>query len=220
MKIINSLLLTIVLFTTSMTSHAGKIYRFLDKEGVSTMSKSLPPYAAQQGYDILDDKSLRLIERVQSQQEQKAQRQRQVLADAEKERKERLQEEEAQRIKEQKMQDQNLIDRYPSEAVLIEYQQADNKYHQGHLKDQRDRLDSLKKTLRDLQTQAGELELNGQQISEGLTKKLATTQINIQKTTEAISQKQQEIDAMNKEYEKNLLRLRQLLTVDDAETLN
>jgi hypothetical protein len=28
------------------------------------MSTSLPPYAAQRGYDVLDDSSLRLIERV------------------------------------------------------------------------------------------------------------------------------------------------------------
>ena len=56
--------LGLFLTLTSLASQAGQVYRFKDDSGVKTMSKTLPPYAAQQGYEILDDTSLRVIEKV------------------------------------------------------------------------------------------------------------------------------------------------------------
>jgi len=52
------LLVTLLLLSLTMPAMAGKLYRFPDKNGISTISRSLPPSAAQGGYDILDDKSL------------------------------------------------------------------------------------------------------------------------------------------------------------------
>ena len=56
--------LSLFLTLTSLASHAGQVYRFKDDSGVKTMTKTLLPYAAQQGYEILDDTSLRVIEKV------------------------------------------------------------------------------------------------------------------------------------------------------------
>jgi hypothetical protein len=51
-----------ILITTSLAVHAGQVFRFQGENGVTTMSKTLPPYAAQKGYAILDDASMRVIE--------------------------------------------------------------------------------------------------------------------------------------------------------------
>jgi hypothetical protein len=59
-------ILAVALSLVSLASYAGNIYRFHDENRVSTLSKTLPPYAAQQGYEILDDKSFLVIKRVMS----------------------------------------------------------------------------------------------------------------------------------------------------------
>lgn len=58
----SSFLLSLCLVSGSI--FAGQLFRFNDESGTPTLSKTLPPEAAQQGYDILDDKTMRLIERV------------------------------------------------------------------------------------------------------------------------------------------------------------
>ncbi|MCB2425794.1 DUF4124 domain-containing protein, partial [Methylophaga pinxianii] len=51
-------------FLIATTVSAAQLYRFTDENGIPTLSKTLPPEVAQQGYDILDEKSMRVIERV------------------------------------------------------------------------------------------------------------------------------------------------------------
>ncbi len=80
-----------LLLIISLPAEAGKIYRYTDNNGVSTLSKSLPPYAAQKGYDILDETSLRLIERVHTREELIQIQQKQDIKD-------QIKEQEQQRI--------------------------------------------------------------------------------------------------------------------------
>lgn len=54
------------LFVLISPATAGKLYRFPNEEGVPTLSRNLPPSASQKGYDILDDKTLRLLEHVEA----------------------------------------------------------------------------------------------------------------------------------------------------------
>ncbi len=211
MKLLN-LTLVIILSMTSISASAGRIYRFLDKEGISTMSKILPPYAAQQGYDILDDSSLRLIERVYTQADLiKIQEEKKRLEDAEEKKRSKI---EAKRIKEaeQRARDRNLLARYPTDQVLIKSRDADLKYRQSEINDFEIVLSKNKQRLVELQTIAAEAEINGEALSPSLQRNLSDTENEIEKTKQAIEEAIANNAVAAKEYEADLIRLRELLS--------
>ena len=179
MKII-TLLLSLLLLSTSMSSYAGKIYRFTDTNGVSTLSKTLPTYAAQKGYDILDDKSLRLIERVYTREELIEVQKQQAIIDQANQEVQRRQNAEKQRHLEQRINDRNLLARYPSIAVFTKSRDADLAYRQGQMSDVSDQLKNNKQKLVSLQMQAAEQEISGEEVSANLNKRLTATQKEIE----------------------------------------
>jgi chromosome segregation ATPase len=205
-----------LLLISSVTS-AANVYRFNDHNGTVTMSKSLPPYAAQTGYDILDEKSLRLIERVspaltpqqiidleQQQKDQHAQEKRkQAEQDAIKE-----------QHRQQYITDQNLIARYSSEQDLINAHKQEQDYYKVELEKMQSDLSDYQHRLNNLQQKAGEKELSGQSISEKLANHLKSTQENIGTNQRNIIRLQSEIDNMNQRYNSGLLRLRYLLSLN------
>lgn len=220
MKNIYILLLSSLLLVTSQSLYAGKIYRFADKNGVSTLSKSLPPYAAQDGYDILDEKTLRLIERVHTREEAIKQQQLQRLAEqAEKEEQQR-QEEEKQRRLEQLLNDRNLVDRYPSEQVLIMSRDDDLLYRQHQIDETNERLLSNEKKLRQLQAQAAEQEINSGKLSINLSKRLAAIQKSIKNKKQFIHRSLEEKELVSQQYEADFVRLRLLLNTKQAKPEN
>ena len=210
MKLFN-LSLVIILSMASINANAGKIYRFIDKDGTSTMSKILPPYAAQQGYDILDDTSLRLIERVYTQKDLiKIQAEKKRVEQAEEKERSKI---EANRIKkaEQRARDRNLLARYPTEQVFIKSRDADLNYQQSEIDDLKTALSKNKHRLVELQTIAAEAEINGETIRASIEKNLTLTENAITKIKQTITESIDDKAAATKSYEKDLTRLRQLL---------
>ncbi|NOQ81120.1 MAG: DUF4124 domain-containing protein [Methylophaga sp.] len=224
MKNIYILLLSSLLLVTSQSLYAGKIYRFADKNGVSTLSKSLPPYAAQNGYDILDEQSLRLIEHVPTREEvikqKQQQEQQQKLAEqAEKEEQQRQEEAKRRRV-EQLLNDRNLIARYPSEQVLITSRDSDLLYRQNQTDEINERLLSNETKLRRLQAQAAEQEINNGKISANLSKQLAATQKSIENKKQFINRSLEEKELVSQQYEADLVRLRLLLNTKQIKSEN
>ncbi len=219
MKIFNMTLLSLLLALTSINSYAGKIYRFLDRDGVSTMSKSLPPYAAQRGYDVLDDSSLRLIERVYTRTDLiKIQKEQKRVEDIKQKKRQKI---EAVRIKkaEQRAKDRNLIARYPTEQVFLKSRNADLHYRQSEIEDIKIALAKHKQRLLELQTVAAESEINGEVLSESLKKHLENTQKAIQDSIQSIDKAIKAKAQIAAKHETDLTRLKELLSVKDK-TLN
>ncbi len=207
-------LLTIFLSSTSMTIIAGQIYRFQDEEGVTTLSKSLPPYAAQNGYDILDDKSLHLIKHVGPAltPDQIIEEERRLAAKEKKERQaEKAAKELEERQRQQQIYDKNLRASYTSEQGLIEACQAELDYLATELDKSKQRLSSKKEKLIQLQKQAADIELSGKSISVNMEKRLIATQQEIDNVNAEVDRLELEQQQRKEQFQADLLRLRQLL---------
>ncbi|MFW5451339.1 MAG: DUF4124 domain-containing protein [Methylophagaceae bacterium] len=213
------LLLALLFSTISLPINAGQLYRFLDKDGVITVSKSLPPYAAQKGYDILDDTSLYLIKRVEpaltsaqiAEQEQQQAQQKAELEEAQ-----RLADIEKQQQRRQRRQqaayDQALLASYQSEQELLKVRADDILYRQTQLTRATEQLTKNEQKLHNLQQQAAEQELSGSTISVNLKKRLARAQKNIDLQQTEIEHIQLDEQKIRIRYKEELIRLKQLLS--------
>jgi hypothetical protein len=213
-KIVCLSISALCLISLPVFSVAGQLYRFVDENGVLTLSRSLPPEAAQKGYDIVDDKSIRLIERVapaptadelaeqkkQQQQEAEAERQAEIAAqEAEKQRQKRA------------MHDRTLLTTYRDEAELIRARDTDLNYRKQQIAIHQKKLPTLEKYLLELQKEAADKELSGGKISKNMQKRLDTTQQEITIRQQAIEQLQSEIKTLSENYSRDLARLHALL---------
>ena len=218
MKLLKScklILLTALLSLTSLSIYAGQLYRFPDENGLPTISKTLPPSAAQNGYDILDDKSLRVIKRVAPAltPEQIVEQERELAEQKEAQRLTEIAEKEQQQQQRQRaIHDQNLLASYQIEQDLIDARDADLSYRKTQIEKKSELLANNKEKLLQLQQQAAEQELSGTTVSANLTKRLAATQKEIENNQRAIERLQAESQQLTKQYETDLLRLRHLLS--------
>ncbi|NQY25839.1 MAG: DUF4124 domain-containing protein [Piscirickettsiaceae bacterium] len=212
---LNIILITAVLSTLSLASNASPLYRFLDEDGVSTTSRSLPPSAAQKGYDILDDKSLRLIERILPALtvEQIAEEERQI---AEKKEADRLAEIKAKEDKKQQEQQEiynkNLLASYATKEDLIKKRDDALSHNKTQIEKSEALLEKGKQYSLTLQQQAAEQELAGQELSDNLKKRLKANNGNIKNNEDAIERLNLEAQQLTKQYAADLERLQQLLT--------
>jgi chromosome segregation ATPase len=200
----------LLLFAVTATAHAAQLYRFPNEEGVQTLSRSLPPEAAQKGYDILDDKTMRLIERVPpalsaeeiadleaKEAEDAEQRQADIAAkEAEKQR------EKAARY------DRTLLITYTNEAELISARDKDIGYRKEQIELLSAKLPELRKSLENVQKDAAERELSGGKITANMQKRLNAAQEEIAVREQAIEIYRAEIKELNAKYDFDLQRFR------------
>ena len=215
LKSCNIIILATLIALISLPVNAGQLYRFPDENGISTISKILPPSAAQNGYDILDEKSLRLLKRVAPAltPDQIIEQERQLSEQKEAQRLAEIAEKEQQeRKRQQAIHDQNLLASYQSEQDLIDARDSDLSYRQTQIENKTEFLSKYKEKLRQLQQQAAEQELSGNAVTTNLSKSLSTTQQEIDNTQAAIERLQTESQELTKQYEVDILRLRQLLS--------
>lgn len=203
----------VLLFAFTATSQAAQLYRFTNEEGVQTLSHSLPPDAAQNGYDILDDKTMRLIERVppalsaeeiadlEAKEAEEAERQRQADLAAK--------EAEKQRQK-QALDDQTLLISYSSEADIIAARDRDINYRKEQIALLSAKLPQLRESLKKVQKDAAERELSGGTVTTNMQKRLNAAQEEIAVREQAIEIYEAEIEELNAKYNADIERFRVL----------
>lgn len=209
-------LLTLAVSLISLPSHAGNIYRFLDNNGISTLSKTLPPYAAQQGYEILDDKTLRVIERVPTRTEMIEQytiAQKQLQENQAQQDKEAL---EKRLRREQESADNNLLDIYPSVKDIIKARDRHQTYINKQIEDTLAQKTYLQKTLHRLEQSAAEQELSGQAVSNKLSQRIKVIQQDITDNQRHTERLQNDKANNAQQYEKDLIRLKKLKGITDT----
>jgi len=145
------------------SSAAAPLYRYIDADGHRVMSNNLPTEVAQQGYDILDGSSMRLISHVDRALtlEEKADKKR--LDDQKKRNEERTilqkKEQEIARLAEIKrahlamLYDEQLLIRYSSLDDLEQQREDAVSSSQARIERARNRLLSLKETVSNLEEQ-------------------------------------------------------------------
>lgn len=200
---------------TSNTVFAGQLYRFNDESGTPTLSKTLPPEAAQQGYDILDDKSMRLIERVPpalNEAELAEQAKRQVELEAQQKAAAVEAQQAANLRRQQQIHDQQLLSIYSSETELVADRDQELGVRQARLDALVAKQPKLEQRLVEAQEEAAKRELSGAAISNNLKKRLAAAEQELTINRQMISELSAEISALTEQYESDRQRLNKLLT--------
>lgn len=208
-----------LMFSTNMIiatpAAAEQLYRFIDDNGTPTLSKTLPAEVSQQGYDILDEKSMRLIQRVppaltasqiaEQQQEQALQREAEQAAQIA-----------AENQRKQAIYDHNLKTMYQSEQDLLNARDHDLQHRENQLVMLKEKRRDFYQRLQQTQQQAAENELSGISLSENLKNRLQTAQQELANNQQSIEQLQTEINDLGQLYEMDLQRFRQLQNADPA----
>jgi predicted nucleic acid-binding Zn-ribbon protein len=201
----------LLLFAVTATAHAAQLYRFPNEEGVQTLSRSLPPEAAQKGYDILDDKTMRLIERVPPalSAEEIADLEAKEAEDAERQRQADIAAKEAEKQREKAARyDRTLLITYTNEAELISARDKDIGYRKEQIELLSAKLPELRKSLENVQKDAAERELSGGKITANMQKRLTAAQEEIAVREQAIEIYRAEIKELNAKYDFDLQRFR------------
>lgn len=193
---------------------AGQIFRYQDESGVTTMSKVLPPYAAKNGYEVLDDRTFRLIEKVRPElsveqiveEEKCLESEREAIRQAKLAEKERL-----EKIRQQEIYDNNLRASYGSEQDLLNTKDVDIGNLNNLLAKTKTHKDKNEQGLRKLEQQAAEAELAGRKISKNQQKRINTMQAEIANSEMEIERLGKEIEERAKQFDQDLQRLRELL---------
>lgn len=231
-KIIFSSSFVAALLIQSCPSIAGVLYRFPNEEGVPTLSRDLPPSASQKGYDILDDETFRLIEHVAPalteqeiiELELELERQRQLEEEAKRQaileqEQAAIAEKRAERERQkQAINDQNLIASYSSEQELLKARDESLNHRQVQLKEIAAKQVQLKQQLLTIQKQAADQELRGAQITPNLKNRLSSTQQEINNNVGTIERLNQEITQLTEQFAKDLIRFKELLQAQSADT--
>lgn len=193
---------TALLLLSSTVINAANLYRYTNAEGNQAISTSLPPEAAQHGYDILDGQSMRLIERIPP-----ALTAEQIAVIEQQEREQKLVEEQK---KKQAIHDRRLLSLYQSEQDIVDAKQRDVAAKKITLEQTKLSLPELNAKLQHYQQQAAEEELGGG-ITPKTNKAMSVSEQNLSQAKQLIASLEKEIADLNQQYDADLLRLKQLL---------
>lgn len=204
---------TFLLTFTSLSIQAGQLYRFPDENGVLTLSRSLPPEAAPRGYDILDDRNMRLIERIPPAptKEEIAEMKAEQAREAERQRQAEIAAKEAEKARETRARyDRSLLMTFPTEADLIDARDRDIGHREEQIATLSAKLPKLQQNLEEVQKEAAERELSGGSITANMQKRLDAAHQEIAVREQAIENYQNEIKQLTAKYQADLERLRLL----------
>jgi DNA repair ATPase RecN len=200
--IIRNLPIGAILFILMLSSaEAMNLYRFTDEEGVQSIGTSLPPNAAQRGYDILDAQSMRLIKRVAP-----------ALTSEEIEqlkREEAAKQLVAEQKKKQDIYDNRLLSLYQSSQDVYAAKQRDVEAKQATLEHTKLNLVELEARQQQYQQLAADEELGGgitAKTQQAITKNLQS----IDETKQLINSLQKEILSLSAQYDADAERIKQL----------
>ncbi len=220
LKPLTFIALAIVFCSTSFAASAGQIYRFKDESGVTTMSKILPPHAAQNGYDVLDDKSFRLIENIEPAltPAQIIEEEKRIAAQQEADRLAKIAEKERrEQLRQQTIYNNNLLASYQSEQDLLRAKDTELTYLKSQLTKAEKFLSNNTEKLHQLQQQAAETEIGGKSITTNFKKRLDAIQQEIENNHAEIKRLHSEIQTRDLRFDNDLVHLRKLLS---SKTIN
>lgn len=183
-------------------SEAGTVYRFKDKNGETVVDSVLPPAYAQHGYDVLDDKSLRVIEHVPPKRSEA-----QILADQDSERSAL---EQAQLNRKRQKRDRNLLATY---LTLEDVKLAKaGRLHsiKNSISFSQKAIVSLEQKLDGLITSASVYELDGNTVPHKLLTEIDQAKEEIDRNNRLIQTYREQLDATETQFDSDIERFSEL----------
>lgn len=199
-------LLGLCLFMSfSLPAMAGQIYRYATPNGGTVVSRTLPPEISQKGYDILNDKTMRLIRRVKP-----ALTDEQLAALEEEKKQQAIIEEEKKRQVAQRIEDRRMMANYHSVENLERDRDDELSKRREELAASQEKQAEISDNLYRSQEMAANQELAGQPLSKSLTENLSILQDNLSRNQAIIDRQQEELDARSLWYKGRVERFKAL----------
>lgn len=192
----------VMLLLASHLQAAGQLYRYVNEKGVKVIDDAIPPEFVSKGYDIIleDGTLLRRVPRQLSKEELE-------LRNTEESR-QRLREEEAEQMR---AWDKSLMLRYSSIEDIEAAQTRALRDLQIRISIQKSNLITIKAQIEREQQRAADIERNGREVPEELTKTIDSLRREVEDTEQSIQLRRQEIEAVKESYQRDMDRFSTLL---------
>jgi len=199
------MLATGIVLGTSSPAHARKIVCWKNNEGVRECGNSVPPEIAQKSVERKSSmgSTLEKTERAKPQKELQEGR-----AEAERQRKEKA--EQDRLVADQARKDRVLLQTFTTEEDLKLATDGKMAAIESRVKHSEQLTAKLERTRNELQGEAAQIERGGKKVPDNLAKKINDAQAQIKSTLGQIEQRSKEKGQVQKQYEEDLARYRQL----------
>lgn len=190
----------------SVPATAGKLYRWVDKQGQVHFSDTVPPDEVGQGRQELNNEGMtvRTIKRAKTPAEIAA-----AKHEAE------LQAEQKRKEEEQAAKDRALLDTYSSVDMMIQARDGKLAAINGQIKLTQSNLKELRSQLDGFMDRAAALERRGKSIGKNLQRQISDTRLQIKRSREFIAQRKRERDAITKQFTSDIARYRVITSQDN-----
>jgi len=193
------LLLTALLLTTN--AQAGKLYKWVDEEGHTHYTDSIPPTEAQRARSQLDEHGVTI------RQVDAAKTPEQLRQEAEEE---RLRKEQERLAEKQRQEDRVLLRTFRSEDDIVMARDGQIQAVDTYIRVTESNIKRLKTTLAEMQLNAAELELSGQPVSPRFLREIESKREALKDAYQSIIIREDEKNRIRQSFAKDLKRFREL----------
>ena len=199
-----SISLLVLIMALSSSSNAASIKCWKNKDGVRECGAMVPPEYAQQRVEVVNDKGqvVKVLPRALTAKELEAAK----LAELEKKKQER-------REIEKKRQDLILLRTFTTERDLELSRKSKVDAIKGIIDITSSNTKTLQKNLRELQKKAADYERGGEAVPKSLVEDMTSLKSQIKDNENFVAKKQQAIISLEKKYDSDLNRYRELKKV-------
>lgn len=207
----STLALSLYMLAVSPTVSAQTLYGWYDEQGNRHLTSTLPAEAVVRGYDILSRYGgvLKTVAPAKSLEEIKREKDLEALR-----------EQQARLVARQKEEDRRLLARFSNVDDLIMVREGTIRAIDVRAEGTRMHIKQQQKWLAGLRTQAAELERAGKPLSTQLNDSIANTQLAINDLYEKLVELEDQKQQTRGRFARDLVRLKQLLRVDEDEMLS
>lgn len=195
------LMIALAALLLSPLAHAGKVYKWVDKDGNVHYSNTPPPEASQQERQVLDEHGnlTEVLRAPKTPEEIEAERQSQ----AERERERQLAEQQA-------AYDRMLLETYTSVRDMERDRDGRLAAIDAQIRVIGNAIGSLESQLASLEQQKKHIESGGRAVPEDLQKRLANTREELLKNQKSLIERKNDQDELRARFDKEIQRFKEL----------
>ena len=200
--------LSVLMVCTSINASAGKLYKWVDEDGNVHYGDAIPPENIVNKHSTISDKGVKLesIDKAKSEKERR-------LAQEKAAEQKRLAEEQARFNKIQKAYDQRLLHTYTSESELIRMRDRQISTIEGSITLTRSNINKLEIQLEKYSNEAKNADPESK-AGKAVFTNLDETRKQINEYKQFISNRRNEQEKIKSQFNRDLKRLRQLLSAN------
>lgn len=195
--------LTALLLVASLplTGHAAKLYKWVDDQGHTHYSDSIPPNDVKRAHSSIDEHGV-TVDRVEA-----AKTPEQIRQEAEEA---RLRQEQERLAEKQRAEDRVLLRTFRSEDDILMTRDGQIQAVDTYIRVTQSNIKRLKRTLEEMQKNAAELELSGQAISKKYLNDIEIKRDALKNAYQSIIEREHEKDRIRQSFAKDVKRFREL----------